>query len=111
MSCAAMKVRCDGQPGSTCSRCLASGHACLYRNRGTTSSRPVPIHSDNASINSLQTDSVMSSNGQMSTEDATLHPTPGVTSYSMNTTYQRLNDGPAADSPPAVTGKPDLSPS
>lgn len=110
MSCAAMKVRCDGQPGSTCSRCLASGHACLYRNQGTTSSRPAPTHSDNASIYSPQTDSAVSSNGQMATEDAILHPTLGATSCSMNTTYQTLSDGPADDSLPAVTGKPDLSP-
>ncbi|KAL1962696.1 hypothetical protein VTN77DRAFT_9240 [Rasamsonia byssochlamydoides] len=108
-SCATMKVRCDGQPGSTCSRCLASGHACQYRNRERTSiCHPAPNHADNVSIYSSQTDSAVS-NGQMPTENATLHPTLNIASPSMNATYQILNDVHADGSPAPVTADDDFS--
>lgn len=35
-SCATLKVRCDGEAGISCTRCIASAQACVYRNTDKT---------------------------------------------------------------------------
>ncbi|PWI75924.1 C6 and C2H2 transcription factor [Purpureocillium lilacinum] len=48
VSCVSLKVRCDGQRGTTCSRCTASGRECMYRNdnTGNVSEQPIEVNSD-----------------------------------------------------------------
>jgi hypothetical protein len=46
-SCATLKVRCDGQAGISCTRCIASAQACVYRNTDKTG--PLGVESSQTS--------------------------------------------------------------
>ncbi|KIM99147.1 hypothetical protein OIDMADRAFT_56312 [Oidiodendron maius Zn] len=87
-SCATLKVRCNGYPGSTCARCLASKQACVYRNTEQILQRN---HSP-----------LLSSTNQISVNHANSHATFNIPASSSrialsdppNTTYMTLNDNP-----------------
>ncbi|KFZ03327.1 hypothetical protein V502_11042 [Pseudogymnoascus sp. VKM F-4520 (FW-2644)] len=112
ISCATLKVRCDSQPGSSCTRCQNSKLACTYKNlkRAPLSSRE-PSTSGTSSVSPAALDSVATSNFQAPVDNAASQIDYGLTppaldinsSGQTNAAYQTVDDSFTAFSPLPVS--------
>ncbi|KFY26674.1 hypothetical protein V493_03945 [Pseudogymnoascus sp. VKM F-4281 (FW-2241)] len=112
ISCATLKVRCDGQPGSNCPRCQTSKQTCTYRNF-----KKVPLPSCDPSTSGILSisptalGSVAASNSQEPVDDAASRMDYGLTppvleidsSGQTNAAYQTVDDSFASFSPLPVS--------
>ncbi|BCS28427.1 uncharacterized protein APUU_61475A [Aspergillus puulaauensis] len=75
-SCVASKLRCDGQPGTTCRRCLHSDRSCSYRTGDCTTPIPLTLSQSNGfatPTTAIETDPALS----LVPEGPAISPEPG----------------------------------
>lgn len=96
-----MKVRCDGEPGRTCSKCETSDHGCVYRPR-EQATRSSPSH--NGSTQPLLSGSTVSSSSHHVQNSETVLSTFPTTPIGTETMYLALNQEPPDEGSSVAAG-------
>lgn len=103
-SCATLKVRCDGQPGSSCTRCLTSKQLCVYRN---TEKISLSSHEPSLAFISPHSQAAVNSDATSQTAFDIPPSVPSInSSSSISTAYLTLDGDSGVPSPLRDSCKP-----